>query len=265
MSFLLSHVRLSLSERITECKSVGFMAVEFDILHSGDGFLVIDKPEGFHVHAPEDRHIRVDPSKIVLQQLRRQVGERIYPVHRLDVPTSGCLLVALNSEVASVLGKQLQNQGMRKVYLGVARGWTPEDLEIGIPLESEDKTKLLESISVLRRLKTIQINAKIGKRHPQARYSLVQLEPLTGRFHQLRRHLNRISHPLVGDVAHGDRHHNHYFADHLNIMGLCLRASTMCFRDPSDSEQKIIVKAPSNEKWNRIQNLFDSECEIAKF
>lgn len=232
------------------------MSVEFDILRAGEGFVVIDKPEGFHVHAPENKEIRVDPARIVLQQLRRQLGERVYPVHRLDVPTSGCLLMATSAEAASRLGKQLQSDRVRKHYCGVARGWTPEDLEIGIALESEDGNKLLESITVLRRIATTKIDAAVGTKYAQARYSLLQLEPLTGRFHQIRRHLNRISHPLVGDVAHGDRNHNHFFAQKLGITGLCLRAQRLSFWNPWQDDEPVVVRAPTNEKWQRLEALF---------
>jgi tRNA pseudouridine65 synthase len=88
------------------------MGLSFEILHQDPDFVVIDKPETFHVHAPEDPSIHADPSKIVLQQLRDQLGCKVYPVHRLDVPTSGCLLMALSSEAASLLSKQLEAGGL---------------------------------------------------------------------------------------------------------------------------------------------------------
>lgn len=229
----------------------------FDILHEGKGFVVVDKPEGFHVHAPENPNIKVSKDKILLQQLRDQLGQKIYPVHRLDVPTSGCLIVALDSATASNLGKQLQSEKIKKVYWAVVRGWTPDDLEIGIPLESEDGSKLLEAFSVLRSFKKIHFNEQVGIKFPTARYSLVQLEPLTGRFHQLRRHMNRISHPIIGDVAHGDRHHNRFFAQRFALKGLCLRAMKVSFDDPAGKTERLMVSAPVDQKWQKILNLFE--------
>jgi tRNA pseudouridine65 synthase len=235
------------------------MGIEFDILHFDDDFVIIDKPEGFHVHAPEDPTIKADPSKIVLQQLRDQLGKKVYPVHRLDVPTSGCLLMALSSEAASALSKQLEEGDFEKVYTAVVRGWTEEEMDIKIPLESEDKKKELNALSYLRRLKTLEIPEAVGKKHPTARYSLVHLQPVTGRFHQLRRHMNRVSHPIIGDVSHGDNHQNHFFADRMGVAGLCLRAHFLSFTNPRDPEDRIEVEAPWPTKWEKLFELFDYE------
>ncbi|HVJ66130.1 MAG TPA: pseudouridine synthase [Bdellovibrionota bacterium] len=234
------------------------MSGPFDILHIDDHLVVIDKPEGFHVHRPELKGVKVDDDVVVLQRLRDQLGRWVYPVHRLDAPTSGCLVLAFSGEVASQLSKGFGSEDFQKTYTGVVRGWTAEQLEIELPLESpEDKAKLLPSLSRLRRLATTEFEESVGKRHATARFSLVELEPVTGRFHQLRRHLNRVAHPLVGDVMHGDRYQNHFFAQRLGIEGLCLRASALSFLHP-ESGQRIEIKAPITDKWRRIRNVFDS-------
>ena len=233
------------------------MGFSFDILHLDDDFVVIDKPETFHVHNPEDPSIKADPSKVVLQQLRDQLGKKVFPIHRLDVPTSGCLLMALNSETATKLCKQLEEEDFEKVYTAVVRGWTEEDMEIEIPLETEDKSKTQEATTYLRRLKTLELPESVGKKHPTARFSLVQLQPITGRFHQLRRHMNRISHPIIGDVSHGDNHQNHFFADRMSIAGLCLRAHFLSFSHPRNPEERIEIEAPWPLKWEKIFELFD--------
>jgi tRNA pseudouridine65 synthase len=235
------------------------MSFRFEILHQDDDFVIIDKPEGFHVHAPEDPTIKADPAKIVLQQLRDQLGTKVYPVHRLDVPTSGCLLMALNPEAASLLSKQLEAGDFEKVYTAVVRGWTQEDQEIDIELETEDKKGTQKALTYLRRQAKIEIPEAVGKRHETARYSLVQLQPVTGRFHQLRRHMNRISHPIIGDVAHGDGHQNHFFAEHFKVPGLCLRAHFLSFTHPRDPEDRIEVEAPWPPKWEKIAEIFDYE------
>jgi tRNA pseudouridine65 synthase len=234
------------------------MSFVFDVLFQDEHFVVIDKPEGFHVHQPEWRGVKAKPELVVLQQLRDQLGVHLYPVHRLDVPTSGCLLMAMNSKIASIISKQIMSQKFHKTYIGVVRGWPKDFLEITLPLESEDKTKLLEAHTKLRRIHSIEIPEPVGIRHTTARYSIVELEPLTGRFHQLRRHLNRISHPLVGDVMHGDRHHNHFFSERLFINGLCLRASQLKFEHPV-SGQTVEIKAPLNTKWKHVFEVFNAQ------
>ncbi len=231
------------------------MGYRFDVLYQNDHLVVIDKPEGFHVHRPESRAVRADPAIVVLQQLRDQLGVRVYPVHRLDVPTSGCLLFALNSQTAGALSKQFETKDFQKTYTGVVRGWVNEAFDIDIPLECEDKSKLLDALSRVSPCEVLELSEPVGIRHASARYSLVKLEPVTGRFHQLRRHLNRVSKPLVGDVMHGDRHHNHFFAQKLGIEGLCLRANALKFINPADS-QIIEIIAPWPDKWHKIFKLF---------
>jgi tRNA pseudouridine65 synthase len=235
------------------------MGFRFDILYQDSEFVVIDKPESFHVHNPEDPNIKVDPEKLVLQQLRDQLGCHVYPVHRLDAPTSGCLLMALSSEMASLLSKQLAAGDFEKVYTAVVRGWTEEDQEINIPLQSEDKQKTIDALTYLRRLEKIELPEAVGQKHETARFSLLHLQPITGRFHQLRRHMNHVSHPIVGDVAHGDRHQNHFFIEKMGIQGLCLRAYFLSFSHPRNPEDRVEIEAPWPDKWQKIFELFDYE------
>jgi tRNA pseudouridine65 synthase len=116
-------------------------------------------------------------------------------------------------------------------------------------------------MTLLRRLKTLEIPEAVGKKHDTARFSLLQLQPITGRFHQLRRHMNRISHPIIGDVAHGDGHQNHYFAEKMGVTGLCLRAHFLSFSHPQRPEERVEIEAPWPAKWDKIFELFDHTPE----
>src|SRR4051812_22120700 len=78
-----------------------FFSMNFSVLYQDQNFLAINKPAGFHVHRPEQNGDKVPRHKIILHQLRNQVGQKLYPVHRLDVATSGVLLFALSSSAAS--------------------------------------------------------------------------------------------------------------------------------------------------------------------
>ncbi|MNL51532.1 tRNA pseudouridine synthase C [compost metagenome] len=83
----------------------------------------------------------------------------------------------------------------------------------------------------------------------------MQVNPVTGRWHQIRRHFDRIAHPLLGDIEHGDSHHNRFFRDELKIKGLCLKASSVQLVHPWNGEM-LEISAPSDEKWDQIQDLF---------
>lgn len=253
--------------------------IEFPILFQNENYVVIDKPPGFFVHQPEDKSIFIPPRRVVLTLLRKQLRQKLYPVHRLDVATSGCLAFALNSDAAKRLqtqfvaaaensctgaelsGPDISNQVFNKRYLAVARGFmpAPEGL-INSPLQSDSSSSMLSAISRWQRLAEIELPYAVGKRHPTARYSLVRLEPLTGRFHQLRRHMARTSHPLLGDAAHGDSHHNRFFREVLHLPGLLLRSYHLSFTDPYN-QKTIAALAPWPRKWRRVFELFNWETK----
>lgn len=220
----------------------------FKILYQDSSLVIIDKPEGFHVHQPENGLWLAPKSQLVLQQLRNQIKARVYPIHRLDVATSGVLVFALSSETAGLLSKQIQKQEFKKTYHCIVRGWTPETGTIDIPLKSDSTDDLLIASTQFQLLGRTELPYAVGKRHPTARYSLVRVHPLTGRYHQIRRHLARINHPLLGDCYHGDSHHNRFFREQLELGGLWLRSTQLEFAHPL-TNTPIQINAGWNERW----------------
>lgn len=226
------------------------------ILQQTPTWVALDKDAGDHVHPPEDSRFRVAKERILLYRLRDHLKTRVYPVHRLDAGTSGVLLFALNSEMASKLNEQFRLRQVRKTYHGIARGWLADDGQIDLPLESDSTGELVEALTHFRTLHRVELPHPVGKKYSTGRYSWLELRPQTGRFHQIRRHLNRVSHPLIGDAVHGDSHHNRFFRENLGVPGLCLRATILEFHCPSEGPQKIV--APENPKWERLSELFVS-------
>lgn len=179
----------------------------------------------------------------------------IHPVHRLDRATSGVLLFALDPEAASKMGALFRDQRVSKIYFAVTRGWTPETGEIDFPLKSEhDKTVLKEARTLYSRLATVEFPVAIG-RYPSARYSLVQAEPKTGRLHQIRRHLARISHPIVGDTVHGDGVHNRFWREKLGRQALLLHAGALEFEHPFTRE-RLRIRSKWSGVWHRVFDAF---------
>lgn len=225
------------------------------LLYKDDYFVAINKPSGFHVHPPEDSTYRIPREKICLYQVRDMLNQRVYPVHRLDAGTSGVLLFALSSDSARGLCQLFAERSTNKTYHALVRGYTPEAGCIDTALASDSSGQLLEARTSYKRISTLELDIAIGKKFPTARYSLVEVQPHTGRFHQIRRHFNRISHPLIGDAYHGDSRHNQFFRNHLEIEGLCLKATRLEFCHPWTGEM-ISIEASECEKWNKIQTLF---------
>lgn len=226
-------------------------SVTFAVLYRDDDLIVIDKPPGFHVHQPEDPRRRVPREKVILHQLRDQIGSYVFPVHRLDVGTSGVMVFALNKTAASKLSSAFKNAQVNKVYFALVRGW-PEDsgkIEIPLPLDSTDTP--VAAVTNFRTITRFELPHAVGKRHASARYALVEAHPETGRFHQVRRHFARLSHPLIGDRAHGDSHHNRFFRQELQLGGLWLIAKQLRFKQPS-SGAGLNVECAWPTNWQRL-------------
>jgi tRNA pseudouridine65 synthase len=229
------------------------------ILHQDEDIVAVHKPSGFHVHPPELDQYRVKRDKIMLYVLKYQIKQKLYPVHRLDVGTSGVLLFALNSKTAGAMQMQIKEKAWQKTYHAVVRGWMPAEGEIDLPLELDSTGDLAESLTRYKTLSQIEIDSPVGKRFSKARYSLLEVSPITGRYHQIRRHLQRLSHPVVGDAQHGDSHHNRFFREQLFISGLCLRATSLQIQWRGS---ELRLQSEHDGKWQKIFQLFNISSNL---
>jgi tRNA pseudouridine65 synthase len=233
------------------------------IVYQDEHLVAIDKPAGLLVHRTGlDAHER----EFALQLLRRQVKRRIYPVHRLDKGTSGVLLFALDREAATVLGGMLARQEVAKTYLAVVRGHPPETGEIDHPLrrrrdETEDggrsgggSTEPREAKTRYRRLATVELPHRVD-RYPTSRYALVELHPLTGRSHQLRRHLAHIAHPIIGDSTFGSGRHNRLFQSLLGCHRLLLACVEVRLAHPATGVPLSLTAPVSGEFAEVLRRL----------
>lgn len=220
-----------------------------EILFEDAHMIAAYKPEGWLVHRSDiDRH----EQRILLQCLRDMVGAHLYPVHRLDKPTSGVIVFGKSGEAAARLQAQLDTDEAIKQYLAVCRGYCPDAGEIDHPLppvadfkhqRKRPKSDLprQEAVTLFRRLGTVELPFAVD-RYPTSRYSLVEVQLKTGRRHQIRRHFKHISHPLIGCPKYGKSTHNHFFADELGCGRLLLHAYKLVLKHPQ-SDQLLTFKA----------------------
>ena len=231
-------------------------------LYRDDWLLAVHKPAGLLVHrSPIDHH----ETEFALQYARQlNGGAHVYPCHRLDRPTSGLLLFARDPNTASAFGKALMAGQVQKSYLALVRGWAAEQGVIDHPLREhavdrrcrDEPQPVREAITRFERLAITEIPVAV-EGYPQSRYSLMSLHPETGRKHQLRRHMQHISHPIIGDTNYVRTRHNQYFAERFGYSRLMLAATELAFPHPVTGEATT-VRCQPEESFLRVLEIFDS-------
>lgn len=220
--------------------------MSFEIIYQDQWLCAVDKPAGIMVHRSS---IGTD-REFVLQRLRDQLGQKVWPVHRLDRATSGVLLFALDPETAKLLGHGFMARRVGKRYLAVVRGWTDEAGEIDHPLARHRRAEAREATTRYRRLAVCELPIPIGA-FDTARYSLVEAMPESGRHHQIRRHFKHISHHLIGDTTYGDGRHNRLFRQHLRCHRMLLHASRLELDHPQTGG-RLRLAAPLAGEFARV-------------
>lgn len=227
---------------------------ELQVLHCDDHIVAINKPSGLLVHRTKlDWH----ESRFALQMLRAQLGRRVYPVHRLDKGTSGVLLLALTPETCRSLSLMFQTQQIKKIYVAVVRGHPRARFGvIDHPLKNiKDEHPVSEAsgqqaVTRYKTMATCELPVPVD-RYPSSRYALLELRPVGGRRHQLRRHLKHISHPIIGDTTYGKGAHNRMFNDRFNVNRLLLAAVELRLPHPVTGEN-LRIASPLAEDFQTV-------------
>ena len=234
------------------------------ILYQDEYLVAIDKPSGLFVHRSfMDKH----EVYFALQMVRDQIGQYVYPVHRLDRPTSGVLLFALNEKVARLMNEIFSSREVQKSYFAITRGHLEGDGEIDYALKekldrlgdkhaNQDK-EAQDAQTIYSSIATSTLPIAVGK-YPTVRYSLIKLNPKTGRRHQIRRHLAHLRHPIIGDVNYGDNKQNPFFAKHFGLQRLMLHASKLEFCHPI-TRKKLSIMAEFDDSWKMVFKELDWE------
>jgi tRNA pseudouridine65 synthase len=203
---------------------------DLPLLYQDDALVAVAKPSGLAVHRGLAR------DRIVAMGLvRDRLGRRVFPVHRLDRPTSGALLLALDAGTARSLAGAFEAGAVAKRYLALVRGIAPEEAVIDHPIQRRPAGPRVPAVTAIRRLAVWE------------RYSLVEAVPRTGRLHQIRRHLKHLSLPLIGDVKYGKGEHNRLFRERFGLHRLALHALELRLAHPATGESlEIVAPVPAD-------------------
>lgn len=229
------------------------------ILYQDEYLVAVVKPAGLFVHRS---FMDKDEVYFALQLIRDQIGKYVYPLHRLDRPTSGVLLFALTQDVARIMGQKFTDREIEKTYYALTRGHLLGEALIDYELKeklddlgdknvSRDKEPQ-SAQTYYRSIATATLPVPLG-RYPSVRYSLIKCQPRTGRRHQIRRHLAHLRYPIIGDINYGDNKQNPFFAQQFGFKRLMLIAKELAFIHPV-TEQKIIISAEFDSQWQQVFN-----------
>lgn len=213
---------------------------ELEIIYQAHDFCIINKPANSVVH----RTPGADKSLVLLQTLRDQLGKTIYPVHRLDNATTGCLAFAFSSEAAALLQRSLQSDTSTKTYLALMRGRVPESGIYNRPLTNDRGLSQAAETHFLLKYQFEDV-------------SLVELTLKTGRRHQIRRHAAHAGHHIIGDVNYGKGWLNRRFRDEYGFHRMFLHCSQLRFLFSEDDAYTDVECPLDNELQTLLHRLRD--------
>jgi len=224
-----------------------------EIIYEDDELIAINKPHGLLVHRSR---IASDATEFAVQLLRDQIGgTHVYPVHRLDRKTSGVLLFAKTRKDNQRLQLMFRNRIVAKTYEAFVRGYTEPNGTIDYALETNGKTQ--EAKTVYETINKFELPV-VSTGYKTSRYSLVKLMPETGRFHQLRKHMAHIRHPIIGDRPHGCNKQNKLWKYRFGMATMLLHACSLSLHFSESNTLQI-----SATKHQVFENVL-SYCEKYK-
>ncbi|MEE3998947.1 pseudouridine synthase [Tenacibaculum sp. FZY0031] len=227
--------------------------MKLDVIYEDEYVLCVSKPNNVVVHhAHHSRNVAEEAS--LLQIIQQQFHQKMYPIHRLDRKTSGIILLAKETSFVAKFQELFTNNEIQKTYYGVVRGHAPEAKIIDSPVKGRDANVHRDAETHVNTINTVTVDIPV-KPYDTSRYSLVKLAPKTGRLHQLRIHMNKISHPLIGDPKYGDKNHNTMFVANFNCENLFLHAYSLEFTHPY-STKKMLMIADFPKDWRIIFEKF---------
>lgn len=176
--------RVTLKESALTTGHISTLRPDLDILYEDDQIVIVNKPSGLPMH----RTAELEENLVEFGQAyldNRGTPCKLYPVNRLDRGTSGTVILAKSSSSAGIYGRQVKESGLDKLYLALVVGQPTDSGAINEPLDDKESETRFE---ILERGDSC---------------TLLAVTPISGRMHQIRRHLSMIGHPVIADKRYG--------------------------------------------------------------
>ena len=235
------------------------MVSDIEIVFEDEWIKIVNKPSNLLVH--HSKYAR-NIDEISLCQLinQKEDGFISHPIHRLDRKTSGLIIFAKQKSIIPLFQDLFDQHHIQKTYLALVRGFVNENGKIDSPIRADEETVYKEALTEYAPMHQFEVNIPVVP-YSISRYTFLKLQPKTGRMHQLRKHMNKFSHPIIGDPKYGNRHHNHMFIDELGISNLFLHAQSLEFRHPKTNEH-IKVNASFPAFWHDLLQAFKVDFQL---
>jgi len=201
------------------------------ILYQDDSLVAVNKPAGQLVH-PSDHPQPGD--EVTMKILRDQIGHQVHPLHRIDRPTCGVVLFSTEARVVRILRPAFDENRIKKTYLAVVLGQPDYESHLcQLPLRKREDSPLQEARTLIKVLQKISPDL-----------TLLEAQPQTGRFHQIRRHLKLLGTPIVGDYRYAGPERCDSYGKKLNIgTRMLLQAKELAFVHPETGDL-LTISAP---------------------
>ena len=257
-------------EVLTERKRAAAAKRQFTVAFEDENVLVVCKPFGLLVHGDSTEKKDTLTNQVIDHLI--ETGEYVprleksftpSPVHRLDRNTTGLVVFGKNAQALRTLNAaQAADSGFEKYYFTIVCGALKKELHLKNRLVKDEKTNkvriLPETAAEGKYIETV-----VRPLYTDGRFTLAEVELVTGRSHQIRAHLNYAGHPLIGDAKYGDRRINAQIADRTGLTTQLLHAGRLVFTGLAEplaylNGQK--AEAPFPPQWAFIQKeLFGKE------
>ena len=222
-----------------------------EIIYQDQHLVVCNKPANLPVHKND---FMPHDAPYLTKQIGQTLNKSVYNVHRLDSKTSGLIVLALTPEIAKHLTLQFERKEVIKTYYALVKG-NPESGTFNENVLIKKRGKKKPAVTHFRTIQSIKTNT-CYKEFQDIALSLVEINPETGRWHQIRQHFAMRRYDILGDTHHGDWTLNRIITEKTGIKRLFLHAGQLTFTHPV-SQQKISFESSIPDDFQNVLQEFN--------